>query len=105
MSFHFMKDDISKTRLETAYTSITKLCLWDWLKDYNSCNRVGCIFNDHYNFKKIERGIYNIVSENNINSNIIHDGYSWNWTMNIMEYIANNNIESFRTTFIEPVIT
>ena len=105
MSFHFMNDYTSKMRLETAHMSLTKLNLWDWIKNYNSNKRVGCIFNDHPNFKMIEKEIYNIITENNIDSKIIHDGYSWNWTMSIMEYVANNNIETFRTTFVEPIIT
>jgi hypothetical protein len=101
MSFNFMNGGRSQERLETAYASITKNQLWDWLRQYNSRDRVGCIFNDHPNFKIIEKDIYAIALEKQLDSNIVHDGYSWNWTMNIMEYIANNSIETFRTTFID----
>ena len=98
-----MISDTSRERLETAHASITKNDLWDWLRKYNSRDRVGCIFNDHPNFKIIEKDIYTISTQQNLNL-IIHDGYSWNWTMSIMEYIASNSIESFRTKFIEPNI-
>jgi len=105
MSFEFMISDKARQRLETAYASITNNDLWDWLRNYDSRNRAGCIFNDHPNFKIIEKSIYAMVIEQGLNSTIIHDGYSWNWTMNIMEYIASNSIDAFRTNFIEPTIS
>jgi hypothetical protein len=92
MSFEFMSNKESQDILETVYAAITANDLWDWLKNYNSSTRGGCIFNDHPNFK---------IIENTSTNSIIHTGYSWNWCMNIMEYIAKHDIESFKHIYIQ----
>tara|TARA_B110000211_G_scaffold122056_2_gene140771 strand:+ start:2665 stop:2955 length:291 start_codon:yes stop_codon:yes gene_type:complete len=91
MSFEFMTNEESGSILETVYVSITTNDLWEWLKNYNSATRRGCIFNDHPNFK---------IIENTSTHSFVHTGHSWNWCMNIMEYIAKHDIESFKNIYI-----
>jgi len=92
MSFDFINNSESRLMLEDTHTSITKLALWSWLKDYTLSNQRGCIFNNHPNFK---------VIENNQDNTFVYTGQSWNWIMNIMTYIAVNDIKKFKEFYLK----
>ena len=92
MTFDFITNTDSRYILEDTYETITELDLWDWLTHYHASNQGGCIFNNHPNFKLIE---------NNQNNNVVYTGYSWNWVMNIMVYIAVHDINAFKEFYLK----
>lgn len=66
-------------------TTITKLELWDWLKNYNPPEDKGFMFCGELNVTKISNGLqYNS-----------HSGATFSYCMRCMEYIAKNGFTAF----------
>ena len=66
-------------------TTISKLELWDWLKNYNPPEDEGFTYSNDPNISKISNGLQN-------NS---HSGATFGYCMRCMEYIAKNGFPAF----------
>ena len=80
--------DFRSNLLDMADT-ITRLELWEWLKNYTPDEGSGFMYSRHTNITKISNGL-----ENND-----HSGATFAYCLRCMESIAKNGFDGFKSKF------
>ena len=75
-----------RTELVNMANAITKLELWDWMKDDNPPKDTGYMFWGHENITKIS---------NNVDDG--HSGATFGRALRIMQFIAKNGFDVWKT--------
>ena len=85
--FNTIKDSHSRVMLENAYQAITVCEAWDFMKSFNDIQNGFMFSNDPMTGK-----IMNKMEELGYSG---HSGFSFSWTMRMMEYLVKNGREAF----------
>jgi hypothetical protein len=88
--FEFI-DQGSRPYLENAHWAITQCELWDWLRTYSPPDGKGFMFSTTAEMDRIVKKMYEEDIANG------HSGASYACTMRVMEYIAKNGYERYKT--------
>ena len=87
--FIYVKDDNKKEMLQNAWTAITQLDLWDYMKRDTDSYMMSSDAEINIITKKMEELGYNG-----------HSGSSFGWTMRQMQHIAQHGEDDFMYTYI-----
>ena len=87
--FIYVKDDNKKEMLQNAWTAITQLDLWDYMK------------RDTDSYMMSSDKEINIITEKMAELGYDgHSGASFGWTMRQMQYIAQHGEDDFMDTYL-----
>ena len=86
-----IKDESSRFMLENAYQAITISEGWDFMKSFND-NQNGFMFSSNPMTGKIMSKMDELGYSG-------HSGFSFGWTMRMMEFLAKNGREAFLAKF------
>tara|TARA_B100001094_G_scaffold100079_1_gene96226 strand:- start:5205 stop:5651 length:447 start_codon:yes stop_codon:yes gene_type:complete len=87
--FTFIHESVERDVLNNAFCGISRLKLWDWLKDSTFESFSMCKGDPHPSYSWFQ--IYNAIDPGHV-----HSGASFGWTMRNMEYIAKNGWNKFK---------
>jgi hypothetical protein len=90
MDFNKLYEPYEVEMLQDAYDTITRLDLWDWLRDFNPHPNEGFMFSTSIELATIRTSL-----------RIGHSGTSFAWTMHTMRHIAKYGWEEHTKTMIE----
>jgi len=86
-----IKDESSRFMFENAYQAITISEGWDFMKSFND-NQNGFMFSSNPMTGKIMSKMDELGYSG-------HSGFSFGWTMRMMEFLAKNGREAFLAKF------
>ena len=87
--FIYVKDDNKKEMLQNAWTAITQLDLWDYMK------------RDTDSYMMSSDKEINIITEKMAELGYDgHSGASFGWTMREMQFIAQNGLEAYKNMYM-----
>jgi hypothetical protein len=86
-----IKDDHTRFMLKNAYQAITVAEGWEFMKTFND-NNYGFMFSDSPMTGKIMSKMEELGYSG-------HSGFSFGWTMRMMEFLAKNGREAFLAKF------
>lgn len=88
--FTYVLNEINKKMLVNAWTAITQLGLWDYMKK----DIINYIFSGDKEIYMISDKMFELGYRD-------HSGYSFSWIMRQMQYIAQHGEESYKRHYLK----
>jgi hypothetical protein len=88
--FTYVSNEINKKMLVNAWTAITQLGLWDYMKK----DIINYIFSGDKEIHMISDRMFELGYRD-------HSGYSFSWIMRQMQYIAQHGEESYKQNYLK----